>query len=658
MAPTPFRDEIENVVAAAATTADERVQRTERRLIEAALAVNDAATLDDALGVLAETALDLVGGERVAIVVWDAQFAAGITRAEAGLGGLAGLRWTTTDAGGRLLADCEPFVVSDDLLWRHTPPAPDLSDQLAVRLCIPLRVADAGLTFHAGWAEPKPEHDLDIAITKLRLLARLTGIAFRAEQERSRVRDEARLLAVLESVPEGLVVRADNDAIVNTAARRLLATNGSPPEQINLRELDGRDVPPEATPLELAKQTRQPQQYTLRVERYDGVERIHEGTVAPVLDEYGDVFATVTVFRDVTDEHERAFVTQQFMARLFDELPLASGIADPATGEVLRVNAAMLELLGYTANEVVGAKPPYPWWSDQSEAGPELVEGEHVQRYERLFRRKDGRLVPVEMTRSLIAARDGKPAALFVLVSDLSERRAFEQQLIQSGRLASIGELAAGVAHEVNNPLFAILGLVEFLLVDATPGSKAHERLALIQETALEIKEIVRALLDFARERSDELSPISLVDVASQTVELMQRTSAAKQIEIVERYPEGPVPVFASANQLKQIFVNLISNAKQALKELGAGTITVEVDRDRDFAWAEVRDTGPGIPEDKLERIFEPFYTTRRDTGGTGLGLSVSFGIAQAHGGTLTAHSAPDGGAIFRLKLPLKEAVA
>jgi two-component system, NtrC family, sensor kinase len=278
-------------------------------------------------------------------------------------------------------------------------------------------------------------------------------------------------------------------------------------------------------------------------------------------------------------------------------------------------------------------------------------------KYERLLRRKSGELVPAELTKTLICDADGHPTATVVLIADRTERRNFEQRLIQSGKLASIGELAAGVAHEINNPLFAILGLVEFLLMEAEPGTKSHDRLEVIQGTALEIKEIVRALLDFARERSDERSLVSLSDIAAQTVELMRRTSAAKQVEIVERFSDVDVPVEASANQLKQIFVNLISNAKQALKDCG-GTITVEVGRDGGCAWAEVRDDGPGIPEHLRSRVFEPFFTTRRDAGGTGLGLSVSLGIAESHGGSLVVDSTA-GGATFRLQVPLaEEAVA
>ena len=383
--------------------------------------------------------------------------------------------------------------------------------------------------------------------------------------------------------------------------------------------------------------------------RYDGVERIHEGRIAPVVDDAGEVFATVTVFRDVTEAQKEHFVTRQFLDSLFESLPLAVAVADPDTHAIRRVNQAFVDLLGFPREEALGAAPPFPWWTEDHA----IPQGK-LTKYDRLFRRKDGAVVPTEITKALIRDAEDDPWAEVVLIADLSERRAFEQQLIQSGKLASIGELAAGVAHEINNPLFAILGLVEFLLIETEPGTKAHERLTLIQGTAYEIKEIVRALLDFARERADERTVVCLDYIAAQTVELMRKTSAAKQVDIVERFPDLSTPVEASASQLKQIFVNLISNAKHALKD-GGGTITVEVGRDADSAWAEVRDTGPGLSPEVAARVFEPFFTTRRDIGGTGLGLSVSLGIAQAHGGSLVVDSAPGEGATFRLRLPLAE---
>jgi two-component system NtrC family sensor kinase len=233
------------------------------------------------------------------------------------------------------------------------------------------------------------------------------------------------------------------------------------------------------------------------------------------------------------------------------------------------------------------------------------------------------------------------------------ERRGYEQQLVQSGRLAAIGELAAGVAHEINNPLFAILGLTEFLLKEAEPGSLTHQRLALIQGSGIEIKEIVRALLDFAREHADERRVVPFEDVIRSTLDLVRRTNAHKGIELVDTYDGSRADVIATPNQLKQIVLNLIANARQAMPD--GGTVHVDVRRDGSHVVASVADDGPGIAPELRERIFEPFFTTKRLTGGTGLGLSVSLGIAEAHDGTLTVTSEPGAGSTFALRLPVLE---
>jgi two-component system, NtrC family, sensor kinase len=230
-----------------------------------------------------------------------------------------------------------------------------------------------------------------------------------------------------------------------------------------------------------------------------------------------------------------------------------------------------------------------------------------------------------------------------------------DRQLVQSGRLAAIGELAAGVAHEINNPLFAILGLTEFLLEESAPGSQAHRRLLLIQESGLEIKEIVHALLDFARENAEERRVVPLEDVIRSTLDLVRRTNADKGIELVETYGSG-AEVHASPNQLKHAVLNLIANARQAMPD--GGTVRVDVRRDGGSVVASVSDDGPGIAPEARDRIFEPFFTTKRLTGGTGLGLSVSLGIAQSHGGTLTVTSEPGAGATFALSLPVAEEVS
>lgn len=223
--------------------------------------------------------------------------------------------------------------------------------------------------------------------------------------------------------------------------------------------------------------------------------------------------------------------------------------------------------------------------------------------------------------------------------------------MVQSGRLAVAGELAAGAAHEINNPLFAIITLTGFLLREAEPGSRAHERLTLIEQSANEIKEVVERLHHFVRGRSD-WGAVALDAAAHEAVELVRHTSASRSKEIVERSPAESVRVEGSAADLKQVFVNLLANAMQATPE--DGSVTLEVRREPGWAVAVVRDEGEGIPHEELSRVFEPFYTTK-DGSGTGLGLPVSRAIAALHGGSLEAEAVAGAGACLVLRLPLRE---
>src|SRR5581483_9528394 len=224
---------------------------------------------------------------------------------------------------------------------------------------------------------------------------------------------------------------------------------------------------------------------------------------------------------------------RQTLQAVFDAMPTGLSVADPVTHELLSVNRKFCELIGRDEADVVGQVPPFPWWDAGEDASIGFTPGGRV---DRIYRLPDGRPQPVEVSVHAIAGEDGEPALLLALIEDVAEERRLQQQLVQSGKLAAIGELAAGVAHEINNPLFAILGLTEFLLKEAETGSKARERLELIQETGLEIKEIVRGLLDFARENAEERHTVDLGDVVRSTVELVRRTNAHKGVELVDVY--------------------------------------------------------------------------------------------------------------------------
>jgi signal transduction histidine kinase len=338
-----------------------------------------------------------------------------------------------------------------------------------------------------------------------------------------------------------------------------------------------------------------------------------------------------------------AGLDREQLTALFGALPTPIVATAPSTGAVLAANPAFCALLRLPAGEILGSEPPYPWIVHESAN----LRG-HV---EATYRRADGELVPVGIEVRPAVDVDGERLANVHTVTDRTAQRRIEEQLVQSGRLAAVGELAAGVAHEVNNPLFAILGLTEFLTKDAVPGSKAAERLELIRQSGEEIKDIVRALLDFARENPEERSVVPIGDVVRQVLTLVSRTNAHKGIELVPSYADEDTLVQGSPNQLKQILLNLITNARQAMPD--GGTVWVDVRREGDEAVVTVADDGPGVPSELAGRIFEPFFTTKGAGAGTGLGLSVSLGIAQAHGGRLVLDTNRERGAAFVLRLPL-----
>jgi PAS domain S-box-containing protein len=580
-----------------------------RELIESAIAVNEASTLDEAFQVLAERGLALLGCDRLAIVVGRDEWSPGGLRADVHSG----------DAG--------PLEAATSVVR------------------VPLATAQGIGTCHAIWDEPLREEDAETAADLLRTLTRLTSIPERSLREGQRLQ----LDSVLEGVADGVLVCTPTTARPNAAARALLAIpEGMEIETalFNPRHLDGRpfDVPAGQVPGRETIATGTGGRFRIRATALDGRELILDGSISPALD------GAVVVFRDVTAEHERAVLNERYLYALFNSIPIPLTVAEAGGQALISANQAFLDLVGYELEEIAGLTPPYPWWEQDERSSVDPCPSPVVRQ---VYRRKDDRPLPVELVRHVVDGDEGKPALLLGVVNDMSEKRRLDQQLVQSGKLAAIGELAAGVAHEINNPLFAILGLTEFLLKEAEPGSKAEQRLVLIQQTGLEIKEIVRALLDFARENAEERHVVALDDVIRSTVDLIRRTNAHKAIELVDTYADDGALVSASPNQLKQIFLNLIANARQAMPN--GGSVGIQVHRDGGHVIAVVSDDGPGIAPIALERIFEPFFTTKRLTGGTGLGLSVSLGIAESHGGTLTAASEYGHGAAFTLRLPIAE---
>jgi len=234
----------------------------------------------------------------------------------------------------------------------------------------------------------------------------------------------------------------------------------------------------------------------------------------------------------------------------------------------------------------------------------------------------------------------------------MAELKRTQAQLIQSTKLAAIGELAANIAHEINNPLTSVLGFASYLAEQVPPGRPMREELDLIQEEAGRARDIVRDLLHFSRQREFSSQITDLNVVLEQTLAMVRRQGALDSITLQEHYASGLAPVEVDVPRIKQVFLNLINNAVYVMKD--GGSLTIRSSASGDMVQVEVIDTGTGILPEHVDRIFEPFFTTKPDVSGTGLGLSVSLGIVQSHGGTIEVKSEVGRGSTFTVKLPAR----
>jgi PAS domain S-box-containing protein len=266
-------------------------------------------------------------------------------------------------------------------------------------------------------------------------------------------------------------------------------------------------------------------------------------------------------------------------------------------------------------------------------------------------RRPDGTTYPVNATLAGIVDRKGTVTHVVSVERDISEDRRLREQLIHSERLSAVGQLVAGVAHEINNPLQAVMGFTE-LLIGSDTNPEIRRDLEQIRTDAHRAAKIVRHLLQFARRSTLERAVADLNEIARATTALRGYELKLAGIDIVEQYSTDMPVVVANREEIQQIVLNLLLNAEYAMRDTGQHrTLRVTTGQSGDAAYVEVADEGPGVPEVAVSRIFEPFFTTKGVGQGTGLGLSVSLGIAQAHGGSLELRPS-ERGACFRLTLP------
>lgn len=249
-----------------------------------------------------------------------------------------------------------------------------------------------------------------------------------------------------------------------------------------------------------------------------------------------------------------------------------------------------------------------------------------------------------------LLGKSGARLGRLILLDDITQRVRLEDQMVQTEKLTSLGLLAAGVAHEVNTPLAVISNYIQMLAkqIDADdPRQKTIER---IVKQTFRASEIVNNLLNFSRTGGTAAAEIDLNSVLDETLSLVQHPLKAARVSVVRNYAKKLPPVLGSTTRLQQVFLNLFMNARDAMP--AGGMIEVRTAAHNGSVEIEVSDTGAGIPPEQLHRIFDPFFTTKASGRGTGLGLSVSYGIIKEHAGKVDVRSAPGKGTSFRLEFP------
>ena len=269
-------------------------------------------------------------------------------------------------------------------------------------------------------------------------------------------------------------------------------------------------------------------------------------------------------------------------------------------------------------------------------------------------------LIPVEMSAAIIYDEDGNEAATMAIYNSLEEKIEVEEKLkeaqkklAQSEKMASVGKLAAGVAHEINNPLTGILFYGSLLKDRQDLPDDVKEDLDYILEDANRCKDIVRSLLVYSRHTDSEKSVVFLNEVVEKSLKLTRDQKIFRNITLNKQFSKDPLPVKADSNKLSQVIINLVINAVDAMQ--GSGTLTLRTypDTIEKKALLEVKDTGEGIPHENLSKIFDPFFTTKEVGKSTGLGLSIVYGIIEEHGGDIFVKNTGAKGTTFIVELPL-----
>jgi len=330
-------------------------------------------------------------------------------------------------------------------------------------------------------------------------------------------------------------------------------------------------------------------------------------------------------------------------------------------GRFVDINRAGFTALGYQDRNALIGNARLADLFDSSDDYEQLVRdlqshGYVTDRQCRLLS-TDGSELFILMSATVRKNEDGSTASYEGIAKDITARLHMERQLQQADKLASLGQISTGLAHEINNPLGVMLGFTQLLLRDQPPGTQTHDDLKTIEKHARNCKTVVEDLLKFARGTKTTKSSIDVNDSLLEVVSLLRHQFELDNTRVDTRLDRSLPSLIADAEKLKQVFMNLLMNARQAISGQGVIEVNTRLDDSGRNVLVSISDNGRGIPANHIDKIFDPFFTTKPVGEGTGLGLSVSYGIIQDHDGRIEVDSRPGKGSTFTLVLPCESQV-
>jgi len=475
---------------------------------------------------------------------------------------------------------------------------------------------------------------------------------------------ERRFTELFETLQEGVYFSTPEGKLLdaNPALVRVLGYEG----REELLKLEAQALNPDPTQSPVLGRSTDDQgvvrtrEITLR--RKDGTLGAFVDTSRAVWDASGKIVRYQGTLVDVSERHEmeKALRRQEeFQRCLLESFPDLILVID--RNEIYSfVSARVGDLLGYKREQLLGRK-----LDEQLDSAElltlvrELIGGQkHFDSCECRVRHRDGTWRRVRASASPLRDAESKVSGVIVSVRDITTEKRLEEQIIQSERLAAMGQMIGGFAHELNNPLTSILGMSELLQDSAVPEA-SRKQLEILHQQARRAVEIVQNLTYFSRPPAPGKSSIDVGELVQRTLDLHAYSLRKSNISVDYLRDSAIPPVNGDAHQLMQVFLNLILNSEQAMRQVrDRGTLRIRLQKNGTSISVIFQDDGAGIAPDILPHIFDPFYTTKRPGRGTGLGLSICKAILREHNGNVEAASGPGGGAVFTVTLPAAQQTA